>query len=95
MLVNPRPCRGEARSTVFLDSCSTGGTPTNGGAPLAQLVAEALPGVEIHAFEDIMYPKHVTWQSDVGDRLKTVAHFLMLNIQGSRLCTWLFPSLRA
>eukprot|EP00435_Cladocopium_sp_Y103_P028108 s827_g7.t1 len=55
---------GEARSTVFLDSCSTGGTPTNGGAPLAQLVAEALPGVEIHAFEDIMYPKHVKLQEN-------------------------------
>lgn len=53
---------GEARSTVFLDSCSTGGTPTKGGASLAQLVAEALPGVEIHAFEDIMYPKYVKLQ---------------------------------
>ena len=44
---------GEARSTVFLDSCSTGQQPKNGGDPLAQLVADALPGVEVHAFEDV------------------------------------------
>lgn len=53
---------GEARSTVFLDSCSTGQQPKNGGDPLAQLVADALPGVEVHAFEDVSYPKLVKLQ---------------------------------
>lgn len=56
-----RPAIGEARSTVFLDSCSTGQQPKNGGDPLAQLVADALPGVEVHAFEDVSYPKLVAW----------------------------------
>lgn len=54
---------GEARSTVFLDSCSTGQQPKNGGDPLAQLVADALPGVEVHAFEDVSYPKLVRLQN--------------------------------
>eukprot|EP00438_Fugacium_kawagutii_P007787 Skav218546 [mRNA] locus=scaffold3191:241415:244201:+ [translate_table: standard] len=52
---------GEARSTVFLDSCSTGKTPSDGGDPLAQLVANSLPGVEVHAFEDVSYPKLAAW----------------------------------
>jgi len=55
---------GDARSTVFLDSCSTGQTEGRKSPPLAQCVAEALPGVEVHAFSDIMYPGTVKLQGD-------------------------------
>ena len=52
--------QGEARSTVFLESCSTGKQPKNMNLkPLAQNIAEALPGVEVHAFKDAMYPAQV------------------------------------
>lgn len=54
---------GEARSTVFLDSCSTSKQPAT-GAPLAEHVADKLPGVEIHAFEDLMYPAYIYIQED-------------------------------
>ena len=51
---------GEARSTVFLESCSTGAQPKNlNMKPLAQNIAEALPGVEVHAFKEAMYPAQV------------------------------------
>ncbi|CAE7516863.1 unnamed protein product [Symbiodinium sp. CCMP2456] len=55
---------GDARSTVFLDSCSTGQMQGRKSPPLAQCVAEALPGVEVHAFNDIMYPGTVKLQGD-------------------------------
>lgn len=55
---------GEARSSVFLDSCSTGKKVPGMGPPLAQLVANSLPGVEVHAFEDLMYPKFVKLQEN-------------------------------
>ncbi|CAK9041615.1 unnamed protein product [Durusdinium trenchii] len=55
---------GEARSTVFLDSCSTGKTPPSGDKSLAQLVADTLPGVEVHAFEDLMWPKWIQLRSN-------------------------------
>ena len=52
--------QGEARSTVFLESCSTGAQPTNVRLkPLAQNIAESLPGVEVHAFKEAMYPAQV------------------------------------
>lgn len=55
--------QGEARSTVFLESCSTGKQPKNMKLkPLAQNIAEALPGVEVHAFKDAMYPAQVKLQ---------------------------------
>lgn len=55
--------QGEARSTVFLESCSTGKQPTNVKLkPLAQNIAESLPGVEVHAFKDAMYPAQVKLQ---------------------------------
>ena len=50
----PKTPRGEARSSVFLDSCSTGKKVPGMGPPLAQLVANSLPGVEVHAFEDLL-----------------------------------------
>ena len=50
----PKIPPGEARSSVFLDSCSTGKKVPGMGPPLAQLVANSLPGVEVHAFEDLV-----------------------------------------
>ena len=55
--------QGEARSTVFLESCSTGQQPKNLAVkPLAQKIADSLPGVEVHAFKDTMYPAQVKLQ---------------------------------
>lgn len=55
--------QGEARSTVFLESCSTGKQPSNMNMkPLAQNIADSLPGVEVHAFKDSMYPAQVKLQ---------------------------------